>query len=137
MKPLLIVTSDSLSTMSLCEWKIASELKLLCHNADLLGMVVATPVISTIFIMMITLLTMANSWGEMVFNFSTISPKWTVSKIQTWREELTAHWVRPLFQYYLYIMYIMPTHNHHIICTSCLHIIIIILLVAFAVYGLK
>ena len=69
-----IATSDSLSTMSLCEYKIASVLKRFCvildqsqlltflaKEKDLLGEALVAPVVSTIFIMVITLLMMTRS----------------------------------------------------------------------------
>ena len=73
-KSLSIATSDSLSTMSLCECKIASALKRFCvildrsqilsHLAkekDLAGEALAAPVVSAIFVMVITLLMMTRS----------------------------------------------------------------------------
>ena len=86
-------TSDSLSTMSLCECKILSALKRfvirayesqvltrLTKEKDLFGVALVTPMVSTNFIMMITLSIVTRSWGEMDFNFSSISEKWTGSK---------------------------------------------------------
>ena len=91
----LIATSDRLSTTSLCECKIASVLKRFCiildrsqvltrlaKGKDLSGVALVAPLVSTIFIMVITLLMITRSW-EKIFNFYTISSKWTVSKGST------------------------------------------------------
>ena len=53
-----IATSDSFSAMSLCECKIASALTRLATEKNLLGVALVTPVVSTIFMMVITLLMM-------------------------------------------------------------------------------
>ena len=73
-KSLPIATSDSLSTMSLCECKIATALKHFCvivdrsqvlnrlaKEKDLSVVALVAPVVSTVFIMMITLLMMTCS----------------------------------------------------------------------------
>ena len=110
--------------MSLCESKRVSALRrfcvildqsqvitLLAKGKDISGVALVTLVVSTIFTMVITLLMMTRSWGEMVFNWFSLQYRQNdlVSKIQTWCEELTAHWVRPLFQHHLHT----PTQNRH------------------------
>ena len=74
MKTLPIATSSSLSTMSICECKIASELQHFCvildrnqvlarlgKEKDIVGVALVAPVVTTIFIMVITLLIMTRS----------------------------------------------------------------------------
>ena len=114
-KSLSVATCNSLSTMTLCECKIASTSTHFCVALDrsqissrlaqeigLLRVALVAPAVSTIFLMVTALLIMT-------LNSLQYCQNELVPKIQTWWEELTAHWVAMLFQHHQH----RPTEDHH------------------------